>query len=191
MVLVCLYRTSSQANAFVEALKRSGMPFAAISNNLIIEKKWVKHLLTQLKDKDSSETLKSQVKAISETLHINQEIHILEHLINLAEKCDSKEQFFNEISVTSEIDTLDERADRISLMTLDASKGLEFKAVFITGLEDGILPLYRGNICENMDEKEASILCRDDPRKGKTVFNQIAQAQIGRELIKICLYLLF
>ena len=52
--------------------------------------------------------------------------------------------FLTAVSLATEADTLDPRADRISLLTLHAAKGLEFGLVFIVGCEDGLLPLTWG-----------------------------------------------
>ncbi len=48
-----------------------------------------------------------------------------------------------------------EKKDAVKLMTVHASKGLEFKNVFITGLEDGLFPNQRnGEIKSNEDREE-------------------------------------
>ncbi|MHB8417653.1 MAG: ATP-dependent helicase [Myxococcales bacterium] len=51
-------------------------------------------------------------------------------------------RFLEEIALLGEADGEGER-DRVSLMTLHAAKGLEFDAVAIAGMEDGILPHSR------------------------------------------------
>jgi DNA helicase-2/ATP-dependent DNA helicase PcrA len=55
----------------------------------------------------------------------------------------SLEAFLEHLSLVTDADTYDERADRVVLMTLHAAKGLEFRAVFLCGLEEGIFPHVR------------------------------------------------
>jgi DNA helicase-2/ATP-dependent DNA helicase PcrA len=51
--------------------------------------------------------------------------------------------FLEKVSLVTDLDELDERADAVTLITLHQAKGLEFPAVFIVGLEEGILPHRR------------------------------------------------
>ena len=51
-------------------------------------------------------------------------------------------QFLEEVSLLTDLDQWNDETNRVTLMTLHAAKGLEFPVVFITGLEDGLFPLY-------------------------------------------------
>lgn len=48
--------------------------------------------------------------------------------------------FLEEVSLISDLDSLDDNDDRVVMMTLHSAKGLEFPVVFIAGMEDGIFP---------------------------------------------------
>ncbi|MDR2099065.1 MAG: ATP-dependent helicase [Rickettsiales bacterium] len=134
-----LYRASSQLEPLAEALGRSGMPFARLSDGLLCENKDVKKWLRQL---IAGEPVARQIGKFGGEEHIRQ------YLSNLAQIHADREEFVRELSLLSEIDMLDKRADRIALMTLHASKGLEFECVFIVGLEDGLLPFHRAEDIE-------------------------------------------
>ncbi len=51
--------------------------------------------------------------------------------------------FIEEVSLLTDIDSWNDQDNRVTLMTLHSAKGLEFPIVFLTGLEDGLFPLYR------------------------------------------------
>ena len=48
--------------------------------------------------------------------------------------------FLAEVALVADIDSVDEEASRSLLMTLHGAKGLEFKRVYMAGLEDGLFP---------------------------------------------------
>ncbi len=48
--------------------------------------------------------------------------------------------FLNEIALITDLDESDDEDNKVNLMTIHASKGLEFDVVFIVGMEDGIFP---------------------------------------------------
>ena len=50
--------------------------------------------------------------------------------------------FLEEVSLLSDIDHWNDSDNRVTLMTVHSSKGLEFPVVFVAGLDDGLFPLY-------------------------------------------------
>ncbi len=70
----------------------------------------------------------------------------LEELLAVAREFDVKQPgagllaFLTEVSLVAAADDLDDSSGTVSLMTMHTAKGLEFKAVFITGVEEGLLP---------------------------------------------------
>jgi len=64
----------------------------------------------------------------------------------------SLSQFLEEVSLVADIDSYDEDEEKIVLMTLHGSKGLEFPYVYLTGMEEGIFPSYRSINSGDMDD---------------------------------------
>lgn len=145
-----LYRTSAQLPPIIEALQRSGMPFVKLSDDLLCDKKPVRTLLKSL---TAEKPVTEQLENIPDDLKEQIEDYIIVYLKELAQTYQTRDEFIHEVSIIKESDTLDKRADRIALMTLHSSKGLEYKCVFITGLENGILPLYRAQTPEEIEEE--------------------------------------
>lgn len=53
------------------------------------------------------------------------------------------EAFLQHLALVTDLDTWQEEADRVTLMTLHAAKGLEFPVVFLAGMEEGLFPHAR------------------------------------------------
>jgi DNA helicase-2/ATP-dependent DNA helicase PcrA len=63
-------------------------------------------------------------------------------------------RFLEEVALVSDQDTLEERPERVTLITLHAAKGLEFPVVFMVGMEEGLLPYARALDDERELEEE-------------------------------------
>ena len=146
-----LYRTTSQLEPLIEAFERSGMPFVKSSNDLLCDNKHIRRLLSVLND---NEPLSEQMIELQKEFARDIDENVYKYLMLLSEKYTTREQYIHAVSLLTLSDTLDQRAERIPLMTLHSSKGLEFKCVFIVGLEDGILPLYRAKEPLEIEEEK-------------------------------------
>ncbi len=67
---------------------------------------------------------------------------------------ESIDEFLESAALTSAQDDLNDDAPKVSLMTLHVAKGLEYQAVFVTGLEEGIFPHFSARDDEEQLEEE-------------------------------------
>ena len=140
-----LYRTEAQAPALVEALQRSGMPFQHRSHDALLAHPGVTALVEKQGHAPATGSVRQRLEACMGPQPTETEREALELLKPLADASgDDLERFLSELALGTQVDTWDPRADRISLLTLHAAKGLEFQVVFIVGCEDGLLPLTFG-----------------------------------------------
>ena len=70
----------------------------------------------------------------------------------------SLEGFLEEVALISDLDSYDEDADVVVMMTLHSAKGLEFPYVFVLGLEEGIFPSEMSRFSQE-DLEEERRLC--------------------------------
>ena len=62
--------------------------------------------------------------------------------------------FLEEVALVADLDSLDENADYVVLMTLHSAKGLEFPYVYLAGMEDGLFPSYMTITADSPEELE-------------------------------------
>lgn len=73
----------------------------------------------------------------------------IEQLFNVAARyrslpwAEGLENFLEEAALMTDLDSMDESGEKLTLMTLHSAKGLEFEKVFLVGLEEGLLPHSR------------------------------------------------
>ena len=82
----------------------------------------------------------------------------VEELVGVAHEFDSLDEFLEAVSLVADVDEYDADESSVVLMTLHTAKGLEFPAVFVIGLEDGVFPHLR-SLGEPDELEEERRLC--------------------------------
>ena len=67
----------------------------------------------------------------------------LSELVGVARDFESVDEFLEQVGLVSDTDQLDDEDSAVVLMTLHSAKGLEYPAVFVVGMEDGVFPHMR------------------------------------------------
>lgn len=94
---------------------------------------------------------------------------------------ESVERLLEDAALASEQDSLEKKVEAVSLMTVHASKGLEFDAVFVVGLEQGLFPSTRGDDEDRDSEEERRLFYVAITRARRHLFltNAASRARYG------------
>ena len=82
----------------------------------------------------------------------------IKELMSVAEEYPDLEEFLENAALAEERDLVKEKGKCVTLMTLHASKGLEFKNVFMVGMEEGLFPHSR-SLMDREELEEERRLC--------------------------------
>ncbi|MBF2064809.1 MAG: DNA helicase PcrA [Calothrix sp. C42_A2020_038] len=130
-------RAAKAVNGFAEIIKKwqeqvDTLPVAELVQGVIEDSGYVQDLHTSGTDEaqDRIENIQALYNAVLEFQEENEDNATLQG-------------YLEKTSLSSDLDNLKEGEKAVSLMTLHASKGLEFPIVFLVGLEQGLFPNYR------------------------------------------------
>ncbi|HOP85131.1 MAG TPA: ATP-dependent helicase [Syntrophorhabdaceae bacterium] len=145
-----LFRTNNQADIIRDAFIDSGIPYQLIKDVFYEEINEIEdRLKTYINEPDREKTLSHildyafGVTAKEELLGIKRNLFLAyrNFPVEIALK-----KILDELYLFKSADAFNINVNAVSLMTIHMSKGLEFKVVFITGFEEGLIPysLARG-----------------------------------------------
>ena len=98
--------------------------------------------------------LRNKAITFKETYPENAENDILKDLASNMSAHVILEDFLYEIALVSDTDNINEMDDKLTLMSLHASKGLEYDNIYLTGMNEGLFPSYQSI---SSDDSEAEI----------------------------------
>ncbi|MEF3280532.1 MAG: UvrD-helicase domain-containing protein [Elusimicrobiota bacterium] len=155
---------------FMEIIKEFKNLSAIEKPHILMEKLLIKSGYWQMLEEEAE---KDKETGLMRLANIQELVNAIKQFEDDCEKKGIKptlEKYLEEISLQSDIDDFNENSDTVTLMTVHLAKGLEFEAVFVTGLEEGLFPINAANSDEEDMEEERRLMYVGMTRAKKKLF---------------------
>lgn len=131
-----LNRVFANSREFIELIEEMKAKKEELEISELIKQVLNKSGYTKALELENTVEAESRLQNIEEllTVAIEFEEEFAENSLN---------DFLESITLSSDIDNLEETEETVTLMTLHSAKGLEFPVVFLVGMEEGIFPGYK------------------------------------------------
>ena len=126
----------------------SGTPSLMLAN--ILEKSGYWKMTEDMAEKEPQESL-ARLGNLQELVNAVKEFE--EHCVKDG-VAPTMHKYLEEVMLSSQVDKLNTDTHAVTLMTVHLAKGLEFPAVFLTGLEENLFPINAANSSEDDMEEE-------------------------------------
>ena len=146
-----LNRVYLNSREFINAIEELKQEKEKLSISELIKETLKKTGYTKALEDENSIEAENRIENLNEFLTVAIEFEEEEAENTLSE-------FLEGITLSSDIDNLEEQEESVTLMTLHSAKGLEFPVVFLVGMEEGIFPGYK-SISEPKELEEERRLC--------------------------------
>ncbi|MDP1793129.1 MAG: ATP-dependent DNA helicase UvrD2 [Acidimicrobiales bacterium] len=149
--IAVLVRTNAQPVAISEALSAAGIPYRVRGDGGFLQQPEVRDAIALLRRASPAIPVRSAVADLDEMLEAgggtDERRANLEELIRLAHEYDSLEPgatcagFLAWLNTTVKAEAPDTSGDAVEVATFHRAKGLEWEAVFVAGVEKGLVPI--------------------------------------------------
>lgn len=159
---VILYRTNDFPKQIEEALIKQGIPRQCIGNKTFWQQEEIRDSISLIKSSDISNNHVNEKAAILIEKELNkkykEDTDALSNLCRCIEiirntEATAIQDLLSQLKLRFRETYIDKRASCVTLMTLHQSKGLEFKVVFIAGVEEGLIPLLKNQDLDALEEE--------------------------------------
>jgi len=159
-----VFRTHSSAKALETKLREVAIPYQKVGEGSVFKQKRVASVVDAIKaiylNQDSFQLYKNKslLEIVDEISNPEEDIDFIEFRNSLRRfnvYDDPVGKFIDYVDNLEKNEYYDASADKVTLLTIHAAKGLEFKYVFICGLEEGLIPhTFEGQTNEELEEEK-------------------------------------